>query len=119
MCLYTLGSSLWLHLLGTLALGSLLVDIHARQLLNEASGRYLHEVAVFSGVLLCPLLPESWRSLGMAALGSLLFGAMVRTMRKRLRQMIALHPKIGFPLLWVSDARGAMEAPVSNKKALY
>lgn len=100
-----------------IAMGSLAVGVHARQLVNKPPAWLTAECVLFLLVLPLSALPAPLQP----ALHHGLLLAMVLTlvisMVLYLREMISQYPEIGFPLLWLPSTHRAVLQQVSNKLA--
>jgi ethanolaminephosphotransferase len=100
-----------------IAMSSLAVGVHARQLVNKPPAWLTAESALF--LLLVPLSALS-ASLQPALHHGLLLAmvlTLVISMFRYLREMISQYPEIGFPLIWLPSTHRAVLQHVSNKLA--
>ncbi|HZH13638.1 MAG TPA: CDP-alcohol phosphatidyltransferase family protein [Archangium sp.] len=101
----------------SLAMSSLAVGVHARQLVNKPPAWLTTESALFLLVLPLSGLPVVLQP----ELHHGLLGVMVLTMLismvRHLREMISQYPEIGFPLVWLPSTHRPVLQHVSNKLA--
>ena len=100
-----------------LAMSSLAVGVHARQLVNKPPAWLTAECALFLGVLPLSLLPEALQPTLRHGLLGVMAVTLLISMSRYLREMIAQYPEIGFPLLWLPSTHRVVHQPVSNKLA--
>lgn len=100
-----------------LAMGSLAVGVHARQLINRPPAWLTAECVLFLGVLPLSLLPEALQPLLRQGLLGMMAVTLLVSMSRYLREMIAQYPEIGFPLIWLPSTHRVVHQQVSNKLA--
>lgn len=100
-----------------LAMSSLAVGVHARQLVNKPPAWLTAECVLFLGVLPLSLLPEALQSALRHGLLGVMAVTLLISMSRYLREMIAQYPEIGFPLLWLPSTHRVVNPHVSNKLA--
>jgi ethanolaminephosphotransferase len=100
-----------------LAMGSLAVGVHARQLVNQPPAWLTAESMLFLLVLPLSLLPEPLQPALRHGLLGVMAVTLVINLSRYLREMIAQYPEIGFPLLWLPSTHRAVLQHVSNKLA--
>jgi ethanolaminephosphotransferase len=98
-----------------LAMSSLAVDIHARQLVNKAPGWLTTEAALFLLVLPLSALPSPLQPALHRGLLLVMVLATVIHLVRYLREMIAQYPEIGFPWVWLPSTYSPGLLQVSNK----
>ncbi|WP_257461673.1 CDP-alcohol phosphatidyltransferase family protein [Archangium lipolyticum] len=101
-----------------IAMSSLAVSVHARQLVNKPPLWLTAESALFLLVIPLSLLPSSLQPALHHGLLLVMVGAMLLGLYRYLREMISRYPAIGFPLLWLPSTHRPVPHPhVSNKLA--
>ena len=116
-CLQGWSEVLCARALVALAMGSLTVGIHSRQLVNKAPAWLTVESVLFLGVLpVSAASPALQPALGRGLLGLMVLVMLLQLFRA-LREMVSQYPEIGFPLVWLPAERKRDFVPVSNKLA--
>jgi ethanolaminephosphotransferase len=100
-----------------LAMGSLTVGIHSRQLVNEAPAWLTIESVLFLLVLPLSAVPPERQSAFHHGLLGLMVLVMVLQLVRSLQAMVSQYPEIGFPLVWLPAAHKQVPVHVSNKLA--
>ncbi|ADO73515.1 uncharacterized protein STAUR_5753 [Stigmatella aurantiaca DW4/3-1] len=103
--------------LAALAMSSLAVSIHARQLVNKPPAWLTAESALVLLVLPLSRLPLILQPALHHGLLWVLVLLMVISMFRYLREMIARYPESGFPLVWLPSTHNPARPYVSNKLA--
>lgn len=98
-----------------IAMSSLTVGIHSRQLVNKAPAWVTPESALFLLVLPLSRLPLALQPALRHGLLGVMVGVMLLQLVRALREMVAQYPEIGFPLVWLSASHRPVLLPVSNK----
>ncbi|HEX8434336.1 CDP-alcohol phosphatidyltransferase family protein [Archangium sp.] len=99
------------------AMSSLAVGIHARQLVNKPPAWLTAESALFLLVLPLSAFPSSLQPALHRGLLLMMVLTLVISMVRYLREMISRYPEIGFPLIWLPSTHRAVLLHVSNKLA--
>ncbi|WP_179956316.1 CDP-alcohol phosphatidyltransferase family protein [Melittangium boletus] len=97
------------------AMSSLAVGVHARQLVNKSPAWLTVEGALFLLVLPLSALPSSLEPVGRRGLLVVMVLTMVINLFRYLREMIAQYPEIGFPWVWLPSTYNPVRLNVSNK----
>jgi ethanolaminephosphotransferase len=100
-----------------IAMSSLAVGVHARQLVNKPPAWLTAESALFLLVVPLSLMPLEHRTALHHALLLVMVLTLVISMFRYLREMISQYPEIGFPLIWLPSAHRPVLQHVSNKLA--
>jgi ethanolaminephosphotransferase len=100
-----------------LAMSSLAVGVHARQLVNKPPAWLTTESALFLLVLPLSGLPVAIQPALHHGLLGVMVLTMVISMVRHLREMISQYPEIGFPLIWLPSTHRPVLQHVSNKLA--
>ncbi|WNG33825.1 hypothetical protein F0U61_09405 [Archangium violaceum] len=100
-----------------IAMSSLAVGVHARQLVNKPPAWLTAESVQFLLVLPLSCLPLPLQPALHRGLLLVMVLTMVVSMFRYLRAMIAQYPEIGFPLIWLPSTHRPVLQHVSNKLA--
>ncbi len=122
VCLYVgwlqhWSSTLSVRAMVALAMGSLAVSIHSRQLVNKPPAWLTVEGALLLLLVLLPWVPSPLHAALCHGVLALMVLAMVVGLLLHLRKMIQQYPEIGFPLVWLSSSHPSVSPRVSNKLA--
>ena len=98
-----------------LAMSSLCVDIHARQLLDKPPEGLTPESGLFLLTLPLSALLPAHQPLIQRVVLCLMAGVMLLQLVRYLREMISQYPEIGFPWFWLPSTHPSVLRPVSNK----
>lgn len=100
-----------------IAMSSLTVGIHSRQLVNKAPAWVTAESLLFLLVLpLSSVSPQLQPALHHGLLGLMVLVMLLQLFRA-LREMVSQYPAIGFPLVWLPETHRPGLTHVSNKLA--
>ena len=99
-----------------IAMGSLAVGVHARQLVNKPPAWLTAESALFLLVIPLSGLPLALQPTLRHGLLLVMVLMMVISMVRSLREMISQYPEIGFPLIWLPSTHRPVLQHVSNKQ---
>jgi ethanolaminephosphotransferase len=100
-----------------IAMSSLAVGVHARQLVNKPPAWLTAESALFLLVLPLSRFPLALQPALHHALLLVMVLTMVISMVRYLREMVSQYPEIGFPLIWLPSTHRPVLQHVSNKLA--
>ncbi|MFE8596674.1 CDP-alcohol phosphatidyltransferase family protein [Archangium violaceum] len=100
-----------------LAMSSLAVGVHARQLVNKPPAWLTVESVLFLLVIPLSVVPVALQPALHHGLLLVMVLTLVISMCRYLREMISQYPEIGFPLVWLSSTHRPVLHTVSNKLA--